>query len=127
MEAGVSEEARTGPGDAGGVTISDTVVSKITLEALKGIEGVGALGGGSGGVLSSLMGDKATSGISIDIREGSVDIDVSMSVLYGANVPTVAEQCRAAVKGKVESLTGLTVRAVNVLVTDVQFPEQTPG
>ena len=123
----MTEVPRPEKGDAGGVTIADGVVTKITLEALKGIEGVGALGGGSGGVLSSLIGDKATSGISVDVREGSVDIDISMAVLYGHNVPAVAEQCRTSVKEKVESLTGLTVRAVNVLVTDVQFPEQTAG
>ncbi len=109
--------------DAGGVTISDSVVVKITLEALKGIEGIAALGGGAGGVLSSIMGDKASSGVSVDVREGSVDIDISLSVLYGHNVPAVAEAVRASVKEKVESLTGLAVRAVNVLVTDVEFPE----
>ena len=123
----MSEDGMPAPVDNGGVTISDTVVSKIAVEALKGIDGVGALGGGSGGVLSSLMGDRGSSGISIDIREGSVDIDISLAVLYGANVPTVAEACRAAVKERVESLTGLTVRAVNVLVTDVQFPEESAG
>ncbi len=110
--------------DAGGVTISDSVVVKITLEALKGIEGIAALGGGAGGVLSSIMGDKASSGVSVDVREGSVDIDISLSVLYGHNVPAVAEAVRASVKEKVESLTGLAVRAVNVLVTDVEFPEE---
>lgn len=109
-------------GDGGGVTISDGVVVKLALEALKGIEGIGALGGGAG-VLSSLMGDKGTSGISVDVRESSVDIDLSMTVLYGHNVPSVAEKCRVAIKDKVESMTGLKVRAVNVLVTDVQFPE----
>jgi uncharacterized alkaline shock family protein YloU len=113
--------------DAGGVTISDTVVTKIVHEALKGIEGIAALGGGSGGVLSSLMGDKGSSGVCVDVRDESVDIDVSIAVLYGANVPTVAEKCRAAVKDQVESITGLRVRAVNILVTDVQFPEETPA
>lgn len=123
----MSEVPKPEAADAGGVTISDGVVVKIVLEALKGIEGIGALGGGSVGVLSSLMGDKGSSGVCVDLREGSVDIDVSMAVLYGANVPAVAERCRASVKEQVESMTGLTVRAVNVLVTDVQFPEETPA
>ncbi len=114
------------PHDAGGVMISDEVVIKVALEALKGIEGIGTLGGGAGGVLSSIMHDKASSGISVDMREQSVDIDISMTVKYGFSVPTVAEQCRASVKEKVESTTGLTVRAVNVLVTDIDFPEETP-
>ena len=113
--------------DGGGVTIADGALIKIAVEALKEVEGIGALGGGSGGVLSSLMGDRGSSGISVDLREGSVDIDISMAVKYGAHVPTVAEASRAAVKERVESTTGLTVRAVNVLVTDIVFPEDTPA
>lgn len=109
----------------GGVTIADGVVTKVALQALKGIEGIAALGGGSVGVLSSLMGDKATTGISVDLREDSVDIDISMTVKYGFNVPSVAEKSRAAVAEQVESTTGLKVRAVNVLVTDIAFPEDT--
>jgi uncharacterized alkaline shock family protein YloU len=123
----VTDAPKPPAGDAGGVTISDAAIVKIVLEALKGIEGVGALGGGSGGVLSSLMGDKGSSGIAVDVREGSVDIDVSMAVQYGHNLPSVAEACRAAVKEHVEDLTGLTVRAVNVLVVDIQFPEESPA
>jgi uncharacterized alkaline shock family protein YloU len=122
----VAEVPRAESGD-GGVTIADGVVIKVAVEALKGVEGIGALGGGSGGVLSSLMGDKGTSGISVDVREGSVDIDVSMAVKYGFHVPSVAEQSRAAVKEKVEATTGFAVRAVNVLVTDIVFPEENPA
>ncbi len=70
------------------------------------------------------MGDKGSSGITVDVCEGSVDIDVSMAVRYGHNLPSVAEACRAAVKEQVESITGLTVRAVNVLVVDIEFPEE---
>jgi uncharacterized alkaline shock family protein YloU len=123
----VTDVPKPAAGDAGGVTISDSVVVKIVLEALKGIEGIGALGGGSVGVLSSLMGDKGSSGVCVDVRESSVDIDISMAVRYGHNVPAVAEECRVAVKEKVENLTGLTVRAVNVLVTDIDFAEEPPA
>ena len=120
----MTEVPEPAAGDIGGVTISDAAIVKIVLQSLKGIEGVGALGGGSGGVLSSLMGDKGSSGITVDVCEGSVDIDVSMAVQYGHNLPSVAEACRAAVKEQVESITGLTVRAVNVLVVDIEFPEE---
>jgi len=122
----VAEVPSTEMGD-GGVTIADGVVTKVALEALKGIDGIAALGGGSGGVLSSLMGDKGSSGISVDVRESSVEIDISMAVKYGFSVPTVAESSRASVKEKVEGTTGLKVRAVNVLVTDIVFPEESPA
>jgi uncharacterized alkaline shock family protein YloU len=112
------------PAPNSGVTISDNVVAKVAYKAVSGIEGIHALGGGSSRALAGLRGDKGTPGISVDLREGSVDIDVTMSIVFGANVPTVAEHCRKAVIEQVEGTTGLKVRAVNVLVTDVVFPEE---
>jgi len=111
---------------SGDVRIADEVIIKLALDALKDIDGIGSLHGGSG-VFSSLMGDKGSSGISVDVREGAVDIDISMTVVYGANVPTVATACREAVKSAVEGTTGLTVRSVNVYVTDIDFPGKTAG
>jgi uncharacterized alkaline shock family protein YloU len=115
------------PASTSGVTISDSVVAKVAFKAVSGIEGIHALGGGSARALAGLRGDKGTPGISVDLREGSVDIDITMSIVFGANVPTIAENCRKAVTEQVEGTTGLTVRAVNVLVTDVVFPEEQSG
>jgi len=112
------------PAAVSGVTISDNVVAKVAFKALSGVEGIHALGGGSSRALAGLRGDKGTPGISVDLREGSVDIDITMSIVFGSSVPTIAEACRKAVTEQVEGTTGLKVRAVNVLVTDVAFPEE---
>jgi len=119
-------QSEAAPG-GGGVTISDSVVAKVAFKAIGGIAGIHALGGTSARALAGLRGDKGTPGISVDLREGSVDIDVTMSIVFGANVPTVAEACRKAVSEQVTATTGLPVRAVNVLVTDVVFPEDQAG
>ena len=111
----------------GGVTISDSVVAKIAFKAISGIEGINALGGTSARALAGLRGDKGTPGVCVDLREGSVDIDITMSIVFGVSVPVVAEACRKAVSEQVEATTGLPVRAVNVLVTDVVFPEDQAG
>lgn len=116
-----------GPTQSSGVTISDNVVAKVAYKAISGIDGIHALGGGSSRALAGLRGDKGTPGISIDLHEDSVDIDITMSIVFGANIPKVAEACRAAVTDQVENTTGLKVRAVNVLVTDVVFPEEQAG
>ena len=115
------------PTGGGGVTISDSVVAKVAFKALSGIEGIHALGGTSARALAGLRGDKGTPGISVDMREGGVDVDITMSIVFGANVPAVAEACRKVVSQQVEATTGLPVRAVNVLVTDVVFPEEQAG
>lgn len=123
----MTEPGKADAAATSGVTISDNVVAKVAFRAASGIEGIHSLGGGSSRALAGLRGDKGTPGVSVDLREGSVDIDVTMSIVFGANVPAVAEACRKAVTEQVEGTTGLKVRAVNVLVTDVVFPEEQAG
>jgi uncharacterized alkaline shock family protein YloU len=115
------------PAATSGVTVSDNVVAKVAFKAITGIEGIHALGGSSSRALAGLRGDKGTPGISVDLREGSVDVDVTLSIVFGASVPKIAEACRIAVTEQVEATTGLKVRAVNVLVNDVVFPEEQSG
>jgi len=114
------------PGESGGVQISDAVVAKIAYKALLDVEGVHGLGASSLGVFSGLRGDRGAQGVSVDLRDDRVDIDAHVVVEYGASIPEVGEACRAAVKRQVEAATGMTVRAVNVVVTDIFFPEPTP-
>jgi uncharacterized alkaline shock family protein YloU len=116
----------------GGVTIADNVIAKIAYTACREIDGVHALGGATSRALSSLAssvrgGESRTQGVSVDLHDEVVDIDVTLVVEYGANIPQVGETCRTAVKEKVEGVTGLTVRAVNIVVSDIDFAEEAPG
>jgi uncharacterized alkaline shock family protein YloU len=123
----MSEAPKPEAAGTGGVTISDSVVAKIAFKAIDGIDGINALGGTSARALAGLRGDKGTPGISVDLHEGSVDIDITMSIVFGASVPAIAEACRKAVSEQVQATTGLPVRAVNVMVTDVVFTEDQAG
>jgi uncharacterized alkaline shock family protein YloU len=107
----------------GSVTISDGVVAKVAHNACREIDGVHALGGAASRALSSLRGESRTQGVSVDIIDNNVDVDVTIVVTYGANMTQVAQACREAIRTQVEGTTGLKVRAVNVLVSDVFFPE----
>jgi uncharacterized alkaline shock family protein YloU len=123
-----SPEAERG---SGGVTIADNVVAKIAYTACREVEGVHALGGATSRALSTLAssvrGESRTQGVSVDLHGDVVDIDVTLVVEYGANIPSVGEACRAAVKEKVEGVTGLTVHGVNIVVSDIDFAEDVPG
>jgi uncharacterized alkaline shock family protein YloU len=111
------------PGESGGVEISDAVVAKIAHQALLQVEGIHGLGQSSLGVFSGLRGDRGAQGVSVDLREGTVDIDAQIVVEYGSNIPQVGEAGRQAVMRQVEAVTGFSVRAVNIVVTDIHFPE----
>lgn len=105
------------------VTISDNVVAKVAHNAVREIAGIHALGGAASRALSSLRGESRTQGVSVDIHEGAVDIDITFVATYGHNIAEVADKCRAAVRSQVECTTGLKVREVNVVVADIYFPE----
>ena len=111
----------------GSVTIADSVVAKVAHNACRDIPGVHALGGAASRALSSFRGESRTQGVSVDIHEGGVDLDITMVATYGFNIAEVADKCREAVRTAVEGTTGMQVREVNVVVADVHFPDDVDG
>jgi len=108
--------------------IGDTVVAKIAHMACREVEGVHALGGATSRALSSLrVADNRTQGVTVDLRGDSVDVDVTLVVTYGRSIPEVAQACREQVRARIEATTGLAVKTVNVVVSDIYFPEGASG
>jgi len=118
------------PGDegpaAGEFEIGDTVIAKIAHMACREVDGVHALGGATSRALSSLrVADPHTQGVTVDLRGDSVDVDITLVVAYGRSIPEVAQACRERVRERIEATTGLAVKAINVVVSDIYFPEGT--
>lgn len=108
--------------------IGDTVIAKIAHMACREVEGVHTLGGATSRALSSLhVADTRTQGVTVDLRGGDVDVDVTLVVTYGRSIPEVAQACRELVRARIEATTGLAVKAVNVVVSDIYFPEGASG
>jgi len=116
-----------GAGPAGGeFEIGDTVIAKIAHMACREVDGVHALGGATSRALSSLrVADARTQGVTVDLRGDSVDVDITLVVAYGRSIPEVAQACRERVRERIEATTGLAVKAINVVVSDIYFPEGT--
>ena len=109
---------------SGAVTIADTVIAKVAHMACREVAGVSAMGGVTSRAFSSIRGGESqTQGVAVDVHDDAIDLDITLVVEYGSNIPEVAEACRARAKEQVEATTGMTVRAVNVVVGDVHFPE----
>jgi uncharacterized alkaline shock family protein YloU len=117
------------PGPASGeFEIGDTVIAKIAHMACREVEGVHALGGATSRALSSLrVADTRTQGVTVDLRGDSVDVDITLVVTYGRSIPEVAQACREQVRTRIEATTGLAVKTVNVVVSDIYFPEGASG
>ena len=122
----------------GSTNISDTVVQKIAGIAAQEVEKV-QVGGGTAaavtGFLSSVSGavtgsssggGSPTSGVSVEVGQEEAAVDLTMAIEYGVSLPQVTEAVRRNVINRVENLTGLTCTEVNIVVNDVQFPEERP-
>jgi uncharacterized alkaline shock family protein YloU len=143
-----SSQATKGPsvpsGDATEITtahgktkIEDAVVAKIADLAAREIPGVHDLTPLStskmlSGMASSLA-SRVTGGgtgqptqvVNVVVGEVEAAVDLGMSVDYGQSIPQVADAVRSNIIGRVQAMTGLVVKEVNIDVTDLYFPTPT--
>ncbi|PRR78797.1 Alkaline shock protein 23 [Clostridium liquoris] len=119
------EENITNEMDMGVVKISDEVVGVIAGLATTEIKGiVGMSAGPVGGITQILTGKKNLSkGVKVTVGENSATIDLHVGMEYGVRIPDVAVKVQDNVKKAVESMTGLTVSAVNIHVQNVLIPK----
>ena len=111
--------------DMGIVKISDEVVAVIAGLACSEVKGiVGISSGIVGGITQILSGKKNLSkGVKVNVGENDATIDIFIVVEYGVRIPEVAGEVQSSVKKAVESMTGLSVSAINIFVQNVYLPK----
>lgn len=106
----------------GTVQIADDVIAVIVGIAATEVEGIAALGDNITNELMSKVGIKnLTKGVKVDIENGKVDVEVSLTVAYGYNIPATCAKVQEKIQNTVENMTGLKVGAVNVRITGVDM------
>ena len=114
----------------GKTTIADGVVAKIVGIAAREIEGVkdlvttGTVASISGLATRVTGGDTHAKGVSVAVGEREAAASINIVVIYGVNIPQLADAVRRNIIDRVEATTGLTVIAVDIAVTDLYFPEE---
>lgn len=125
--AGVAAPAQPkGKDGRGATTVDDAVVAKIAGIAIQEIDGVHALGGGAARALGTLrekVGQKdLTQGVSVEVGQTQVAVDVTLVVEYPHPLQDVADRARDAVYTAIEDLVGMEVTEVNITITDIHVP-----
>ena len=112
---GENREYLTQSASDGSINISEDVVVAIASE-------VGAMMTTMTEQLTEqFMGKKPARGIRMDIQDGEITLDVYLTVKYGFAIPETAAKVQDAVMSAVETMTGFSVRAVNVHVGGISF------
>ncbi len=111
--------------EIGSVVISEEVVGVIAGAAASEVEGIYSMSGGIVGGIADILGKKnVAKGVKADIADGKANIDVHITVCYGAKIPEISAQLQQKVKKAVESMTGLAVLGVNVNIDGVYFEKE---
>ncbi|HEX2740472.1 MAG TPA: Asp23/Gls24 family envelope stress response protein [Rubrobacter sp.] len=114
--------------ERGATKISNTVVSSLAGMAAREVEGVHMGGGASrtaSGVLGSITGSESkTSGVSVEVGNTEVAIDLKMGIEYNKNILQTVEEVRRRITDRVQSMTGLRISELNATITDITFPEK---
>ncbi|MDR6868016.1 putative alkaline shock family protein YloU [Microbacterium resistens] len=121
-----AEKKTQATGLSGKTTIEDGVVAKVAGIAAREVRGVYALGGGAarvvGAIRDALNSTDLSQGISVEVGEKQVAVDVTIVAEYPVALQELAAEVRASVYRAMESLIGMEVTEVNVTVNDVHIP-----
>lgn len=124
--ANATTQPKAQGGAPGKTTIEDAVVAKIAGIAAREAKGVYALGGGAarmvGAIRDALNTTDLTQGITVEVGETQVAIDVTIVADYPVSLQKVAEDVRASINRAMVELVGMDVAEVNVKVNDVHVP-----
>lgn len=112
----------------GDVKIHENVISALARRATLSIEGVSRLAGSllvdniAEIVGSRRMQERAIT-VSMD-ESNRVSLEIKINITVGYRLPEVASAVQKAVISEIESATGMTVTKVNVLVQEIEAPEE---
>ncbi len=120
MAKNVKNTAYADEENIGRIQISDQVVSVIAGIAATETEGVESLIGNITTEIVSKLGIRSLSkGVKIKMLDDTVFIYLTLNIRYGCCVPEVCRNVQEKVAQAVETMTGLSVAEVNVMVSDV--------
>jgi len=108
----------------GSVTFANEVLATIAGVAACDIPGVAGMSGGFKDGIVNLLGKKNfTKGIKVTTNENAVTVDIQIVVDYGVSVPEVCRNIQDSVTKALETMTGLSVVAINIAIQGVKFKE----
>ena len=103
---------------SGNIRISEDVLSTIVSVTAREVDGVHSLTQRAGTDIKGLITPKKSpgKGVRIELQGGQVVVELSIVVKLGVKIQEVVSKLQTDVKQALESMTGMSVSAVNVYV-----------
>ncbi|HWR23034.1 MAG TPA: Asp23/Gls24 family envelope stress response protein [Feifaniaceae bacterium] len=114
-------------GEGGKIVFASDVIATIAALAAADVPGVAGMSGGMVEGITELLGRKnLTKGVKVEVGTEETAIDVSVVIKYGFRIQDVCTSIQQAIRGAVETMTGLRVVEANVYVQAVSFETDEP-
>lgn len=111
----------------GSLQISTDVLAKIARLATLEVDGVHAVSLGAAGVKGLFPKNNTLQPpIEVALADDVAEITVNLQPDYGCKIPALSAKVQENVKNAIQNMTGITVSKVNIIVTGVAVPKETP-
>lgn len=107
--------------DGNTVQISEDVIASIAAMSMKDIKGVYAVGTSmKNGLMEKLGWEDLAKGVTVDVLEDGVIVDVVISVNFDKKIMEVSREIQEKIQSTIKDMTDMDVIAVNVRVAGVK-------
>ena len=111
--------------NTGKVVFAEDVIATIAFLAANEIEGIEGTSGTALEGLTEKLGRKSyTKGIKIEVGSEECAVDLVVIVKYGYRIQDVCKKVQEAIKTAIETMTGLKVVEVNIMVQSVVLEKE---
>ena len=106
----------------GKITISDMAIAKVASQAAMECYGIVAMSSkrAKDGLVEWLGRENLSKGVQLKLVDDMLDVDLFIIVEYGISIAEVCKTIVETVRYKLESMTGVKVRRVNISVEGVR-------
>ncbi len=108
----------------GSVKISEDVVQTIAAMAVNEVQGVNLPATLAEGFVEKLVKKNFSKGIRVEMEEKQVRIELHVTVDYGVKIQAVSSELQEAVKRSIETMTDLSVLAIDIYVDGINFTKE---
>lgn len=110
--------------DNDSMMITDEAIAVMAGVAASEVRGVSGMSGGFAGGIAEVFGRRNLSkGVKVVTKNDSTTVDLYVIVKYGHRIPDLAYEIQENVKSTIESLSGITVDAVNIHIQGIDYSE----
>lgn len=114
--------------DCGRIAVTERAIAMIVRNSAYSIPAVAKLSGNTlVDNIAELVGSKSMQDRAVCVKadeNGVLTIEIAITIRYGYNLPETAAELQNLIAENVFAMTGLTVACVNVIVRDMEEPEE---